>query len=374
MAAICRAPITAKERIVSSKPESLEVAEVRSVLGAEFESLLTTMHDVDTFPVFLFSDDRPRLVEVRSSCLDLINLWISERPVHAERIYAQLPEHYRTRSISESLLVAVTASAYTDLSIQLFDPPRRDARVFVAAPHLLPLLDESGLLRLDGLDARPWGLHTGDFAFQYHQLLRRGFGSGIHYGLIATLLRLSREHELTPRIALDDRRIRFKDEYQEFLEFDRWFGRDLQEDELDRLEVLGETFHGDANGGTTLLNPYAGLSVRWTADGPLKVVEIEEFMPPPAAGAEWVFARYLHAIRDTEKRVFVHCDGAVKAFEADQYPRDLSGFKHRGKGNRYRKLFRVDGEFSSSAWSELACSWFRGNDLISEYFSSEREP
>src|SRR3546814_3810926 len=77
-------------------------------------------------------------------------------------------------------------------------------------------------------------------------------------------------------------------------------------DRLDSLAAVGETFHGDPNGGLSWLHPYADLSVRWTADGSLKGVEIEEFMPPPGPSDEWVFARYLHAIRDTTKQVFVH--------------------------------------------------------------------
>ena len=92
-------------------------------------------------------------------------------------------------------------------------------------------------------------------------------------------------------------------------------------------------------------------------------------MPPPKASDEWVFARYLHAIRDTTKKSFVHCDGALKAFAAERYPQTQQDFRSRGKGDHYRKLFRVDGEFPASVWSELACSWFRGNNLIGEYFA-----
>ena len=283
-------------------------------------------------------------------------------------IYKRLPDIVQHRSISESLLEAVMWSDYSDPLIDLFNYPTADSRVFAAAPSLLPLLDESGLVRVTDLDARPWGLFTGDYAFQYHQLLRRNFGSGIHYGLIGTVLRLSEQHHLAARLALDERRLRFKDEYRETFEFDYWYGPSLTEADLDNLSVVGETFHGDPDGGASLLNPYAGLSVRWTSDGDLKSVEIEEFMPPPDDASEWVLARYLHAIRDTSKQVFIHCDGAVKAFDADSYPRSQHDFKHRGKGRRYRKLFRIDGEFPAGAWSELACTWFRGNRLITEYF------
>ncbi|MEI3844908.1 MULTISPECIES: hypothetical protein [unclassified Microbacterium] len=348
-----------------------EMAIVRAQLGQHFDQLVTVMRDVDTFPIFLFSDDRPRLVEARTRAVEVLDAWVVAAPESAQRIYKTLPDYHQTRSVAESLLEAATATDFNDPSIGLFAAPDPRSRVFAAAPHLLPLLDESGLVLIDGLDARPWGLHTHDYAFQYHQLLRRAYGSGIHYGLIDTILRLSAAHGLTARLALDERRVRFKNEYQEVHEFDYWYGRALQEEELDTLSVVGETFHGDPHGGTSLLHPYAGLSVRWKADGPLKVVEIEEFMPAPEADTQWVFARYLHAIRDTKQQAFVHCDGAVKAFAADKYPREASEFKNRGKGDRYRKLFRVDGMFPASAWSELASSWFRGNELVAEYFGRE---
>lgn len=31
---------------------------------------------------------------------------------------------------------------------------------------------------------------------------------------------------------------------------------------------------------------------------------------------------------------------------------------------------RIDGQFPTAVWSELACSWFRGNKLILEYFET----
>lgn len=350
-----------------------DIALIRAHLGNRFDELHGVMLDVDTHPVFLFHDDRPRLVEARARAVELLDKWVVSEPTTPNEIYARLPDLVQHRAVSDSLLEAAMWPDFDDPLIDLFDYPATDSRVFAAAPHLVPLLDESGLVTVAGLDARPWGLHTSKYAFHYHQLMRRGFGSGIHYGLIGTILRLSEEHGLTARFALDERRVQFKDEYREIHEADYWYGPSLADADLDDLTVVGETFHGDPEGGMSLLSPYAGLSVRWTADGDLKTVEIEEFMPAPEPEAEWVFARYLHAVRDTTKHAFIHCDGAVKAFAADRYPRAQRDFKHRGKGDRYRKLFRVDGEFPTAAWSEVASSWFRGNRLINEYLDGSNE-
>lgn len=350
-----------------SKLDPSEYATVRQFLGTRLTALHRTMLDLDTPAFSLFDDDRTRLVVARADAVGLLDRWVREQPEVANRIYLQLPEFLRRASVAESVLTAVIASDLSQFPLDVFNYPALDSRLFVAAPELGLLLDESGLVSVTGLDARPWGLHFGEYAFHYHQLLRRGYRSGVHYSLIESVLRLAEAHSLTARIALDERRLRFADEYVENHEHDYWYGRPLDENELDLLAVVGETFYGDPDGGSSFIHPYAGLSVRWTADGGLKTVEIEEFMPQPEGG-EWVLARYLHAIRDTDKGAFVHCDGAVKAFSAATYPQTQADFGHRGKGDHYRKLFRVDGEFPSSVWSELAISWFRGNRLIAEYF------
>lgn len=347
-----------------------DIASIRAVIGSLSDELRQTMLDVDSHPAFLFSDDRPRLVQMRTEAVDLLDQWVSTDPRKCSEIYERLPDIVQGRTAAESLLQAATWSGFADPLIEAFDYPAASSRVFKAAPHLFHLLDESGLIDVGGMDARPWGLHSGEFAFHYHQLLRRGFGSAVHYGLVALVLRASKQHHLRARLALDERRVQYRNEYQETLEADYWYGRPLAETDLDDLGVVGETFHGDPDGGISPLNPYAGLSVRWTAGSGLKAVEVEEFMPAPENGSDWVFARYLHAIRDPAQAAFIHCDGAVKAYAADSYPRTQDGFRSRGKGDRYRKVFRVDGSFPAVVWSELASSWFRGNRLLNEYFEN----
>lgn len=101
----------------------------------------------------------------------------------------------------------------------------------------------------------------------------------------------------------------------------------------------------------------------------MKTIEIEELVPVDDDGADLVLARYLHAIRDTSQRRFVHCDGAVKAYKREGYPRVAEQFAGRGKGHHYRKVFRMDGEIQTDHWSNVAALWFRGNRLVLEYLS-----
>lgn len=90
--------------------------------------------------------------------------------------------------------------------------------------------------------------------------------------------------------------------------------------------LVGETVHGDPDGGQSLLNPYVATSFRWSASGSLKTVEIEE-------------------------------------------QRVSSEFAGRGRGEHYRKVFRLDGAIDADQWSDLATLWFRGNQLVPEYLA-----
>ncbi|MGD9734936.1 MAG: hypothetical protein AB7V58_04910 [Solirubrobacterales bacterium] len=80
-------------------------------------------------------------------------------------------------------------------------------------------------------------------------------------------------------------------------------------------------------------------------------------------------ARYLHSERDTIGRSFTHLDGAVKGFDATAHaPSETEPLAARAKAARYRKLFRVDGKISDEDWGTLVGHFFRGNELIAEYF------
>lgn len=86
-------------------------------------------------------------------------------------------------------------------------------------------------------------------------------------------------------------------------------------------------------------------------------------------GPDLVLARYLHAIRDVSQHQFIHCDGAVKAYTREGYPRVAEQFAARGRGLHYRKVFRMDGKIETDHWSQVAALWFRGNQLVVEYLS-----
>lgn len=344
---------------------------VRAQLGPLYDELLGIMLDLDVPPLHLFMDERERLVRLRDRAVALLAEWATSAPDTAAEHEALLPASIRGARPADSLLEGALWDEYFTLPVSIFLRPSRDSPALRAIPELIGRLDDDGLLDVSGLDAGPHGVLVGGHSLHYHQLLRRGFRSNIHYSLVNELLRARARHGCRTRIAIDERRLRTAAEHREFLELDYWFGAPLASDSLDDLHAVGETVHGDPDGGQSTLHPYVALSVKWTADAPLKVVQIEELVSPEVDdGGSLVLARYLHAIRDTEARTFIHCDGAVKAYERSTYPRALADFAGRGKGRHYRKVFRLDGSFPVETWSAAAAQWFRGNRLILEYLSA----
>lgn len=347
-------------------------ARVRTILGPLYDEMLQVMIDLATPPVFLFADDRARLVDVRERSAAILRAWAADHSDDAAALVNLLPRVMQGPDVAESLLETSPWADYFRLPASTFELPRVDAPVFAALPSLLELADDDGLLDVDGVDARPHGLFIDDFSLHYHQLLRRGFGSNIHYDLIGSVLGLARrKEEVCARIAIDERRLRRRDEHREVEERDYWYGPQLDETKLDDLTALGETIHGDPECGRSILCPYWAASIRWKRDGagPMKSVEVEEFMPRSDEASGLVLVRYLHAIRDVERRAFVHCDGAVKAYDRSAYPTVLEDFPRRGKGLHYRKVFRLDGPLTANEWSHVTALWFRGNPLVLEYLA-----
>jgi hypothetical protein len=341
---------------------------VRNRLGTIYDELVGVLLDVGQAPLFLFSDDRPRVIAVRERAAASLRAWDAEEPGILDRLVERLPQHFHVPDSAEALLESVPSVDYFALPDSIFEPPVSDAPVFAKRPALYGRLDDDGLLEVNGLDAGPYGIFDGELSIHYHQLLRRGFGSSIHYDLIGTILGIARTEPVAARIAIDERRCRLRDEHEEIIERDYWYGPPLDDAVLDDPFAVGETVHGDPRGGSSLLHPYVALSVRWTRDGHLKTVEIEELVPTPGSDSR-VLARYLHAIRDTTTQCFVHCDGAVKAYESAGYPTSVTEFAGRGRSAMYRKVFRLDGSMSTDSWSMVAGLWFRGNQLILEYLS-----
>jgi hypothetical protein len=73
-----------------------------------------------------------------------------------------------------------------------------------------------------------------------------------------------------------------------------------------------------------------------------------------------------------QKGVFRHFDGAVKVYLKDEYAERMGRRLPHKDSHAKLKLFRSDGEIESDVWSNLTLLFFRGNELVLEYFDPER--
>ncbi len=169
--------------------------------------------------------------------------------------------------------------------------------------------------------------------------------------------------------------------------FDYWYGMKLNLDSLDDMTALGATIHGrriDQQAWGTY--PLLTTEFRWSLySDSLKYLEVTETVPRSSVVADhgrtwftsqYVQNRYLHSIRDTASRGFVHVDGAAKAFPRDTYGPTIENPSAPQGDPIYRKLFRIDGPIPDKEWSHLVAHFFRGNELVIEYFGDvldERE-
>ena len=80
---------------------------------------------------------------------------------------------------------------------------------------------------------------------------------------------------------------------------------------------------------------------------------------------------YLHGIMNSKTEFFIHFDGAIIGFSIED-KKQLFRENKKIKGGTYKKLFRLDGEISSSHVFEIANKFFPLDKLIDEYFEIER--
>jgi hypothetical protein len=160
--------------------------------------------------------------------------------------------------------------------------------------------------------------------------------------------------------------------------YDYWFGMKLDLARLDDPRATGHTVHGRRPENQSRFTfPLLRTEFSWSVDGPLKTLQVQETVPgeliwPDHGGklrrSHYVVNRYLHSIRDTQRRSFVHLDGAAKAFPRGRYGPTVEQPKLPQGEPVYRKLFRVDGDIHDDAWALMVAHFFRENELVIEYF------
>jgi len=143
--------------------------------------------------------------------------------------------------------------------------------------------------------------------------------------LIAVLWELVRAgHDV--RIAVDPNRVLSADAIPDVLLKDYWWGVKITRDSIDDLQAVGRSLHARPEHRYDEWGAFPLLSTEfvWKREDDEKILTIEETVPTeePRPFAGPVRNRFLHSIRDTNRRVFRHLDGAVKAFDRDEYRLD----------------------------------------------------
>lgn len=358
---------------------------VRRVCGSSLDDLVFAMRDHLLQPGMLPPAEdapsrQPDLADAYTRCATPLQQHLGTMPAQAVvEVRGLLPWHLadvEERHLLAAILEVATLRGYYELDPAAFSAADPDARLYLCNPDLLLDTDNDGLLHVSGYDAQPQVLYFRGSALPYHPFLWRNFAGNVNDTLTQTLLGVGAAGAAALRLALNEQHFMPASAFTAHMEKDFWWGPPLSAETLDDPHAVGVTVHGDAQSG--LMHEYPRLFVDWSMDKEgHKVVQIEELSDDLGASRAGLrLLRYLHAIRDIERGVFIHCDGAVRAYSHEQYEaRAAKGFvTGRESAERYRKVFRLDGAIETDAWSNIAARWFRGNSLMKEYLDSLSVP
>lgn len=349
---------------------------VESAAGPGLAALSAAMVDYGVPPINLDRTLPGRLGRAYCEVLDTVRHAVSELGAHQQSNLRQdLPWHLEEGDLALGLVEVAAEERSLKADATLFGVGAPDSRVYAKHPALWAALDKDGLVDCTRRDARQTVLVQDGDAIHYHEFLRRHFTSGMNRALIQRLLDVGRQPGNVVRIALDHRRLMPAQDISNYAEKDYWHGPQLSADWLDDPHAVGKTVHACVDGGPG--RDYPRFFAYWRMDSEgNKVVQMEELSEHHSAQQGDVrLLRYLHAIRDVNTGTFVHCDGAVRAYDSAGYEERASQqMPPKVKAAHYRKLFRIDGRINTDDWTHVVGLWFRHNRLATEYLSAFEAP
>jgi hypothetical protein len=72
--------------------------------------------------------------------------------------------------------------------------------------------------------------------------------------------------------------------------------------------------------------------------------------------------------REMREGAFRHFDGAIKVYLKDRYAERMRAKLPHKDSYKKLKVFRIDGDINADVWINLTLLFFRGNELVLEYF------
>ena len=243
-------------------------------------------------------------------------------------------------------------------------------------PELIEHFDKDGLLIIDdGFELHDGGLIYKDHVLHYHQFLRRGFTSNPNFDFISRFINSYRKtkRQNKHRIAIDPFRIMHRDHFESLMECDGWFGPNFDINKLDDINSVGLTVKKRNHPSFfDLTNKIDKTEFLWSYRDNVKTLQIEEISSIDQIIDGMHINRFIHTERHVIEKKFQHFDGAVKIYDKNYDARINSQMSNEKLCAHYIKLFRIDGDVNFEKWLDLISFFFKGNEMILEYFDPEK--
>lgn len=250
------------------------------------------------------------------------------------------------------------------------------SEIFNIYPELSKYFDDDNLLTLnDEFQFAFDGLKYKDHLLFFHQFFRRGFYGSHNVDFLHRFAKYYHDSvDNTFRIALDHNRIMPYEFYQRTLEFDTWYGYPFNISDIDNRKKVGLTVvKRNEYYPYDFYNTLDRTEFLWTFKEPIKTFQIEEISNSHHTHEHFNLNKYIHSERNILTQQLTHFDGAVKVYLQNQYEKRFStDLKGDSKGQTKIKLFRIDGNINLEIWSELINYFYRGNEMLIEYFNPEQ--
>lgn len=239
-------------------------------------------------------------------------------------------------------------------------------------PGLFPTdeTDKRSLVPIGELEAiGPGVFRMGELAVFAHRYFRRSLSqiNNTNDAFLRRFFDLQGQPGLDLKIALDPDSVGLASSYLTPIELEYWRGPKF-DDDLASIPV-GVAVH-QASRKERIFHGVERTEFFWHMQNGMRSFECEELLDRETLGigGDVFGCRYVHSIIDEATSLPNHLDGAIRAYETDQYlDRIETDISKSGKRSRYVKLWRIDGPIDLTAWKELVCDFFRGNSLPGEY-------
>lgn len=283
---------------------------------------------------------------------------------------------FSAERVAIGYLIAAVQEGYLSFK-QIISSEIENSKLLQEYPEIKEKLDDDNLLILDrDLIPSPYGIEYKNHIFQYHQFLRRKYRANPNFDFLGRFTKNYSQSDGVNkfRIAIDFHRLMPKEALQHIMELDAWFGATFDKNKLDDPNSIGLTVvKRDKPSIFDVQNELDRTEFYWSRKNEIKTLEIEELSREGYIFDSYYLNKYIHSERDINQQELRHFDGAVKVYLQDKYKdRLMSKMPTEPKSFTKIKLFRIDGNIDVDEWLDLISFFYRGNEMIMEYFNPKQ--